>query len=478
MKIIEMLEIAIKSTDPLIKALPAIKLINQSLPFPERRHFIRDIQIVKNLLMIYPLMKEPIYLIIQQMFDIFCNEQEWMIELIRVIESIAMISIQQWMSINEIKEFALDLFESILYKLDDMQLVDDKCYVLIVFLKHAESEQLVMKVMSKIQLIKHELQFKMKTMHQFEDLVEQTVLQMYIEEQNRKAEEQHHRIAALELAESIQKKQKSQKQLEEEPIQQDEIFIDLDQLLTKDEIPTIDEYQAEYFKNQDNLLLLVSFITDPLAVETSLYYEADPYADCEITIDLDSYKRFYQMKLDRSYILRSFKTMLFLTDLKNHNHLQQINERSLQTIFRSIQGFFQNALSLGNLTHIICLLQFYLKYETSYTIYYVLNYGIHYQLLDYLYNSYVVDFLLRIIDPQNKHLPQQVTLLTMSFLICTGLFPYIVMRIVNLDLDEPKPKNHKLQEKVTIYQKNINYENISHRGERNKIGLVVNASFS
>ena len=28
----------------------------------------------------------------------------------------------------------------------------------------------------------------------------------------------------------------------------------------------------------------------------------------------------------------------------------------------------------------------------------------------------------------------------MSFLICTGLFPYIVMRIVNLDLDEPKPK--------------------------------------
>ena len=44
------------------------------------------------------------------------------------------------MSINEIKEFALDLFESILYKLDDMQLVDDKCYVLIVFLKHAESE--------------------------------------------------------------------------------------------------------------------------------------------------------------------------------------------------------------------------------------------------------------------------------------------------------------------------------------------------
>ena len=43
MKIIEMLEIAIKSTDPLIKALPAIKLINQSLPFPERRNFIRDI---------------------------------------------------------------------------------------------------------------------------------------------------------------------------------------------------------------------------------------------------------------------------------------------------------------------------------------------------------------------------------------------------------------------------------------------------
>lgn len=64
MKIIDLLENAIKADDVVSKALPALKVISNILPFPDRHQYISDPSIVKHLLLLHSFIQESTDLIL------------------------------------------------------------------------------------------------------------------------------------------------------------------------------------------------------------------------------------------------------------------------------------------------------------------------------------------------------------------------------------------------------------------------------
>jgi len=71
MKIVEMLEFALKSNDVISKSLPALKLMTDAFPFPNLHRRIRHPQIIKYLLQLYPFISETTDMILNELLVLF-----------------------------------------------------------------------------------------------------------------------------------------------------------------------------------------------------------------------------------------------------------------------------------------------------------------------------------------------------------------------------------------------------------------------
>ncbi|CAD8078196.1 unnamed protein product [Paramecium sonneborni] len=447
--IFEQLENAIKSNDTVIKLLPALKLITNSLPFPDLHIHIKNPRLVKLLLIVYPLLPEAIDMILGQILNVFKDQVEWIKGCCKAIEEYA---VYQSNTIETSKFYSLEFFQQVLHFAAEAGLeLDDICYGFIIFLKHAESEKMVLYIMQKIEAVKEEYGYGIRSLNQFSELVESTVLQLYQEESNKNTEDQHYRSVAIGLQESQTKKvfhhqytlsspsmrspAVSRQRSESFGSFNDEIIdnINIEEILIQEKPRILDSDQAEYFKSNERLQNLIYFITDPYLSQPSLIFDTDIVAENSFEFDPNNYKKFKNIKIDKLFTIRSFKTLLFLTDIHNHKLLNETNAHLIQLIFRSISGFFQNTQSIGNLTHIMALIQFYLKNDTKDTIYYFLYCNLHFQFLDYIYNQHVIDILIRFIDPNFSRIPQQLRDEIWIFLNSQGFISYIIGRIINKD---------------------------------------------
>ncbi|CAD8159561.1 unnamed protein product [Paramecium pentaurelia] len=481
--IMEQLEAAIKSNDTVTKLLPALKIITNSLPFPDRHTYIKDPRLVKLLLIVYPLLPETIDMILGQLLNVFKDQVEWIKGCCKAIEEYAVFKSN---TISSSKFYSLEYFQQVLHCAAEACLeLDDICYGFIIFLKHAESEKMVLHIMNKIEAVKEEYGYGIRSLSQFCELVESTVLQLYQEESNKNTEDQHFRSVAIGLQESQNRRVLHHQNTLSSPSMRspavsrqrsesfgslnDEIIdnLNIEEILIQEKPRILDSDQAEYFKSNERLQNLIYFITDPYFSQPSLIFDTDLLAEHSIEFDENDYKKFKNIKIDKLFTIRSFKTLLFLTDIHNHKLLTEANNHLTQIIFRSISGFLQNNQSIGNITHIVALIQFYLKNDTKDTIYYFLYCNLHFQFLDYIYNSYVVDILIRFIDPTYIRIPAQLKDEIWYFLNSQGFISYIIGRIINKDyLGVNRKEFHISKEGYNILkriydQKVINDENTS-----------------
>ncbi|CAD8138945.1 unnamed protein product [Paramecium octaurelia] len=231
--------------------------------------------------------------------------------------------------------------------------------------------------------------------------------------------------------------------------------VNIDEILIQHK-PRIDSEQSEYLADIDALQNLFSYITNPVATEPGLIFATDALAnDIQQPCDDNQYKQ-HVIKPDKLTTLRSYKAMLFLTDYHNHQMIMQINQHTMQIAFRSISGFFQNSTSSGNLTHIIGLLQFYLKYELKETVYNFLYFQFHQQFLEYLYNPHYLDFLLRFMDPNYSKIPQDLRNYIWQFLNRQGYVSLLVSKITNNEKEGVYHKRRDISKEAYQFLKHIN----------------------
>ncbi|CAD8065835.1 unnamed protein product [Paramecium primaurelia] len=449
MKVIEQLEAAIISNDTVTKLLPALKFITNSLPFPEHHIHIKDPKLVKLLLIVYPLLPETIDMILGQLLIVFKDSVEWIRGCCKAIEEYAVFKQNM---INQSNFYSLEYFSQVIQCAAQVGLeLDNICYGFIIFLKHAESEKMVLYIMNKIEAIKEQYGYGIKSLNQFCELVESTVLQLYQEESNKNTEDQHFKSVAIGLQENQKRKVLHHQNTVQSPsmrspnvtIQRSESYgslndeivddLNIEEILIQEKPRVFDCDQAEYFKSNERLQNLICFITDPYLTQPSLIFETDSLAEHSIELDEINYKKIKNIKIDKLYTIRSYKTLLFLTDIHNHKLLTEANTHLTQIIFKSISGFLQNTQSIGNIIHIIALIQFYLKNDTKDTIYYFLYCNLHFLFLDFIYNPYVIDILIRFIDPTYKSIPSQLKIEIWHFLNSQGFISYIIGRIINKD---------------------------------------------
>lgn len=98
------------------------------------------------------------------------------------MEEFATLSSKNRPYVIDAKFYALDYLENVLNAAVNLKYfhlpnlismdIDEKCYVFVIFLKHADSEQMVLKIMNKIEDVKHNLQHKIKQLNHFDELVE------------------------------------------------------------------------------------------------------------------------------------------------------------------------------------------------------------------------------------------------------------------------------------------------------------------
>lgn len=168
------------------------------------------------------------------------------------------------------------------------------------------------------------------------------ILKLYQEEVQRNSEEQLFKLAAIELNEKSQKR-KSQKNLvqgspnsigslNDSFSEQVVELINVDNMLCS-ENPRIEYEHIEQFKSVESVQNLVVFITDPVAQQPSLIYETDLLADAVFKNEKSNYKQHrHTIKIDKLYTLRSFKMLLFLTDLSNHHLMLEANPHFIQIV--------------------------------------------------------------------------------------------------------------------------------------------------
>lgn len=89
------------------KLLPALKLITNSLPFPDRHTYIKDPRLVKLLLIVYPLLPEAIDMILGQLLNVFKDSVEWIKGCCKAIEEYA---IYKSNTISSSKFYSLEFF--------------------------------------------------------------------------------------------------------------------------------------------------------------------------------------------------------------------------------------------------------------------------------------------------------------------------------------------------------------------------------
>lgn len=56
-----------------------------------------------------------------------------------------------------------------------------------------------------------------------------------------------------------------------------------------------------------------------------MLFDTDSLAEHEIEFDEKNYKKIRNNKIDKLYTIRSFKSLLFLTDLHNHKLISETN---------------------------------------------------------------------------------------------------------------------------------------------------------
>lgn len=101
------MEAAIKSNDTVTKLLPALKLITNSLPFPDRHTYIKDPRLIKLLLIVYPLLPEAIDMILGQLLNVFKESVEWIKGCCKAIEEYAVFKSN---TISSSKFYSLEYF--------------------------------------------------------------------------------------------------------------------------------------------------------------------------------------------------------------------------------------------------------------------------------------------------------------------------------------------------------------------------------
>ncbi|CAD8135217.1 unnamed protein product [Paramecium pentaurelia] len=482
MSLVKSFELALKQNDILSKVLPILKFINQTIPFPQKHSLIHEPRIIRFLLQLHSLIPDTIDMILMSLLNIFKHSKEWIDGCFKAIEEYAQLPNQ-----GNGKYVALEFLETVLIEISELDFdVDDKCYAFIIFLQNAENEKLVRAIMKKVGQIQQQLGHRMKSANQLNQLIEETVLKLYQEEVQKNTNEFHYQNVAIELQEkgsqarkgskpkmslmamnilqsqSLSSKMPSKQQLNndhinnnnsDDSIQASEV--NLDEILIQHK-PRIDSEQSEYLADIDALQNLFAYITNPVATEPGLIFATDALAnDIQQHCDDNQYKQ-HVMKPDKLTTLRSYKAMLFLTDYHNHQMIMQINSHTMQIAFRSISGFFQNSQSSGNLTHIIGLLQFYLKYELKETVYNFLYFQFHQQFLDYLYNPHYLDFLMRFMDPNYSKIPQDLRNYIWQFLNRQGYITLLVSKITNKEKEGIFNKRKDITKEAYQFLKHIN----------------------
>ncbi|CAD8053597.1 unnamed protein product [Paramecium sonneborni] len=482
MDLVKSFELALKQNDILSKVLPILKFINQTIPFPKKHCLINEPKIIKFLLQLHSHLPDTIDMILISLLNIFKHSKEWIDGCFKSIEEYAQLPNQ-----GNGKYFVLEFLETVLTEISELDFdIDDKCYAFIILLQHAEDEKLVRAIMKKVGQIQQQLGSKLKSANQLNQLIEETVLKLYQEEVQKNTDEYHYQNVAIELQEKENKARKGSKpkmslmamnilQTQSQPSKvaskqkinndylnnsnsQDSIQgneVNLDDILIQNK-PRIDSDQSEYLADIDTLQNLFAYITNPVATEPGLIFATDALAN-----DIQQYCEDYHYKLhvikpDKLTTLRSYKAMLFLTDYHNHQLIMQINQHTMQIAFRSISGFFQNSQSSGNLNHIICLLQFYLKFELKETIYNFLYFQFHHHFLDYLYNPHYVDFLMRFLDPNYSKIPQELRNYIWQFLNRQGFMTLLVSKISNKEKEGIYHNRKDITKEAYQFLKNIN----------------------
>jgi len=121
------------------------------------------------------------------------------------------------------------------------------------------------------------------------------------------------------------------------------------------------------------------------------------------------------------FFVRSFYAAMFLTDRDNHTFLSKTGTEFISQLFKNIYLSFKETVVVNNLHLIIHLYTFYLNMEPTIFCYNFLKYRLANQLLYNLDKSFVVDFLISLINPfdmmqgiPSKHL----TLIWKDFGLC------------------------------------------------------------
>ncbi|CAD8132781.1 unnamed protein product [Paramecium octaurelia] len=482
MSLVKSFELALKQNDILSKVLPILKFINHTIPFPQKHSSINEPRIIRFLLQLHCQIPDTIDMILISLLNIFKHSKEWINGCFKAIEEYAQLPNQ-----GNGKYVALEFLETVLTEISELDFdIDDKCYAFIIFLQHAENEKLVRAIMKKVGQIQQQLGNRMKSANQLNQLIEETVLKLYQEEVQKNSDEFHYQNVAIELQEkgsqarkgskpkmslmamnilqsqSLSSKMPSKQQLNNDHLNNsnsdDSIKaseMNIDEILIQHK-PRIDSEQSEYLADIDALQNLFAYITNPVATEPGLIFATDALAnDIQQPCDDNQYKQ-HVIKPDKLTTLRSYKAMLFLTDYHNHQMIMQINQHTMQIAFRSISGFFQNLQSSGNLTHIIALLQFYLKYELKETVYNFLYFQFHQQFLDYLYNPLYLDFLMRFMDPNYSKIPQDLRNYIWQFLNRQGYISLLVSKITNKEREGVFLKRKDITKEGYQFLKHIN----------------------
>lgn len=87
----------------------------------------------------------------------------------KAIEELAVMNVKHRPQLFNSKMYALDYFEQVLViAADSAEYIDELCHVFVTFLKYAESEPMVLRVMQKIENTKRNLNYKLQSVNQLD----------------------------------------------------------------------------------------------------------------------------------------------------------------------------------------------------------------------------------------------------------------------------------------------------------------------